>query len=204
MGAQIEEFVKNNPPATNPAEPTANNTPQDVDAVTKDDAVLANALSDLTANTDQVALPSSSAGTNITSPTSAPSTEHTPTVPPVPPPLDSDNKEMAARNNSVTIANKKIIQPLKTEPKPGLNELLAAEEAKSIMGNGLSTAVVSSPDSANAPPIQSSLPPTLNDDESSTPAPGPQPGSTFAPGATPPTPGVQAKPAGFDPNNIAL
>src|SRR5215475_12985381 len=35
-----------------------------------------------------------------------------------------------ASSNTVTIANKKIIQPLAREPRPGLNELLAAEEAK--------------------------------------------------------------------------
>lgn len=203
MAAQIEDFVNNS--AGRPSAPPipTESKPLDGNTTTKeDDAVLANAVNDLSSGNSSTgpavsspapAAPSS--GTSTTSPTVAP---EPPTAPEPKPTQDTD--EMA-KNNSVTIANKKVIQPLKSEPKPGLDELLAAEEAKNIMQTGYNPgAAVISPTSGSATQSNpaTAQPPSQHS--------GPQPGSTVAPGI-PPSPAqspLQDKPNDFDPNNIAL
>jgi hypothetical protein len=178
MSKQIEDFINKAAPAT----PSAPSSPQpDTSAITKDDAVLKSAAQDLSAST-----PTSTSLTPIDTSSK-------------PPTLQAKPDTSIASSNSVTIANKKIIQPLKREPRPGLNELLAAEEAKGIMQTGYNpaSAIVSQPDAA----ASSTSNPTDN-----TPAhftPSVQPGSTFAPAPAAPAPS-QDQPISSDPNNIAL
>ena len=150
---QIDQFV-NNMDGQTAAVTQAN------PAAVADDAVLANAVSDLAASTNTPPL------TSAPDPVPAPA----PTVPPTPAPA------VPAITGSVPIANKKVIQPLQSEPKPGLDELLAREEAKNIMG----------PTPAPAP----------------NPAGMPQVGNVFGPNASPQMP--SGKPNDPDPNNIAL
>ena len=163
--AQINQFVSGagqSAPAPQPNLAAAN--------AAADDAVLANAVNDLATSTAQPA-PATPAMPAAAPPAPAPmpTPQPTPAIPPAPAPA-------LTGTGSVPIANKKVIQPLQGEPKPGLDELLAREEAKNIMGQNPNSAM---------------------------PAPGmPQAGNVFGVNATSQTP--PGKPNDFDPNNIAL
>ena len=200
---QIEDFISQQKPA--PAQPAvepaaAGATSETATATNKDDAVLASAVSDLAANANP---PTASPSTTVVAPTTQP-TVPVPAVEPAEP--KPDKEAAAASNNSVTIAKKKIIQPLSSNARPDLNELLAAEEAKNIMQTGYNpaAAVVSSGGNQNTPTAPPLAAPEAEQSQPA-PHPAPQPGSTFAPGsATPPVPGTATKPADFDPNSVAL
>lgn len=107
------------------------------------------------------------------------STETGPSSTPTPVETSNDNN---ASQNSVTIANKKIIQPLKSSPKPDLNELLAREEARDTNSSASSQVVTPS---APAPAM----------------APTPPMPNATVPQSIPGTPEPHND---FDPNNIAL
>jgi CheY-like chemotaxis protein len=150
VGAQIQDFA--NQTVTSPSSPSPT-------AAASDDNVLSKAVNDLTASTPQKVYL-----------TPAPEMSVTP----------APNVTETVSNDQVTIANKKIIQPLVSEPKPGLDELLAAEEAKDAQAANNSTVV---------------MPP-----ENTTPTAGPiAPGTGF--NNQPPQP---SGPSDSDPNNIAL
>jgi hypothetical protein len=166
---QIKDFVST--PA--PAQSDVSNAEE-----TKDDAVLASAVNDLTAGstpTPQQPVAADPLAPQVIQPTA---------VTPAPVLQTRTDVEERAKSNSVTIANKKIIEPLRSEPKPSLSDLLAAEQAKNIM-TGQNAAATEIPSANNANP--SATPPT---------AP-PQPGSTFGPGNATPS-------SGFDASNITL
>jgi CheY-like chemotaxis protein len=172
MEAQIDGFAKSPDTVGPPPENSA-----DQDSAVKDDAVLSTALTDLNAsasaapvtdpNTPKTVLPLSQ-NDPVDVSASAASSE---------PPTSDDNDT----NNMVVIANKKIIQPLTTDPKPGLNELLAAEEAKNTDPATAATEV----------------------GHPGMPGPSPSPGSTFGPDSSPAAPSSNT-PTESDPNNIAL
>jgi two-component system, OmpR family, response regulator RpaB len=159
----------------------AKNIPVGGDTASKDDTVLSDALSDLTTNTP----------TQVVTATTAETTpSHDQTIVPSPEPAPTEVNEPSAEettnfsSNNVTIANKKIIQPIKSDPKPGLDELLAAEAAKT------------------APVTVSPMP-------TETPQPtdgvaGSQPGNIFAPNIALATPPDVVKPTGSDPSDISL
>ncbi|HVU59702.1 MAG TPA: response regulator [Candidatus Saccharimonadales bacterium] len=188
------------PPSTGGIEPAADG------AAKADDAVLASAVQDLTAgSTPAVPAPVS---TPSTMPSPTPLVTSVPAAPTVlpqataayltPPPAvpaaggaDAAQEE-AARRNSVTIANKKIIQPLQSEPKPGLDELLAREEAKAVTDSTQAQSPAAGLSVMSMPPVPAPAAPATP------PAAAPQTGTVVTPGAAP------AKPADFDPNNIAL
>jgi hypothetical protein len=90
------------------------------------------------------------------------------------------NLSVSTANGNVTIANKKIITPIGSEPKKDLNTLLALEEAKQTDG-------VPVPPPAPAPGQAPAAPQTP-------PAPGPAP--------APAQPAAPNDP--LDPNSIAL
>lgn len=177
VGAQIDSFVQNvgsTPAPMAPASSTA----------TQDDAVLATAMNDLAANTEKP-----------DEPAPAPMPEPVPVVPTSPTP-NTDEPAADTSHGSVPIANKKIIQPLNSEPKQSIHELLAKEEAKDIMG-GMPAAP------APTPTAPSSIP-GMHPDALNTPAaPAPQAGNVFGPTNQMPVPPLPpSNPA--DPNNIAL
>lgn len=167
MQAQIEKFVE---------EPVAPSTaPNEAQSMTTDDdnntAVMDSALKSLEVNET----PPESDLKDTT-----PDTNEAKIIQPEAkePELDS------LGNTKVVIANKKTIEPLDSVEKPNINDLLAAEEAKNIMGAGLgANPVVTSSDNSSV--------------ESSAAAATPSPAAAAKP-ASPATPG------GVDPNDIAL
>lgn len=201
MHTQIEDFINHN--LTHPdssAKPAASSD------TASDDALLAGAVKDLNGSAPTVMPPASPAQPQpalaIPSATPAATLPQAPAAPAPTPPTPEPPKIIA--NNSVTIANKKVIQPLKSDPKPGLNELLAREEAKEIVTS--QAPVVMPPE----PPVSEPQPDTA---DTATPAPLPPAGNVFMPSspsaaeapsapAAPPTPPLSN--TGPDPNNIAL
>ncbi|HET9173813.1 MAG TPA: response regulator [Candidatus Saccharimonadales bacterium] len=175
---QIEDFVAASAaPAADPTTPVAPvtaipvatpSTAPTTDAV-NDDKMLADAVSDLVTSTSGPAL---SGVATPPSPVQAPATDApvTPSAPVTPVP--------EASGDAAPVAHKKVIQPIAGEPKPDLDALLAAEEAKEQPATQI---VVSSIESTPPPP----------------PAPatsGPVPGSSIPPASN----------TGIDPNSIAL
>lgn len=177
MGAQIESFINGQGSST----PAALSSPTAAPSSSaNDDSVLANAMNDLAASTNAPAMP---AAVTAAPPflNNAPSTAVPSPVQPAPP----------ARSDGVLIANKKIIQPIKSDPRPDLNELLAREEARSAMEAGIASA---------APVAAQTMPPVATGDSYASTA-----GVTPAAATFEPAPAPQATaPHGFDPNNIAL
>jgi hypothetical protein len=163
IGAQIANF------AGTPAVPPSSSTPQPVSESRPDhDALLDNAVQSLsTDNTPK---------TNDAAPANTKPAVVAPTVP-----AAATTTNSATEPNNLEINGKKTIQPLKSEPRPDLNELLAREEGKD-----------DSPSHSTGDVII----PT---------APAPAPSPTPAP-STPQTPPVSPNPThtDFDPNNIAL
>jgi CheY-like chemotaxis protein len=162
IGAQIQQFIDSPAPA-----------PAATPASAQDDAVIAGAVQDLAAST--AADGASQAG-------SAPATDAADVAAPVaPPPAEPVAAEEATPSDTVTIANKKIIQPPSGEaPKAPIHELLAREEAA-----GMHTEPVTPP----APTTTFS--PTVS---------GPVASMPEAPAA----PAPSAPSAPNDPNSIAL
>jgi CheY-like chemotaxis protein len=160
-----------------------NDVQKSSDTLIKDDTVLSEAVNDLTTNTPPRDTTSSidEATKSHDQNTFPDSTIITPTQPKD---ISTDDNKTVGTSN-VTIANKKIIQPIKSEPKPGLDELLAAEEAKSN-------------------PISLTLSTNLEDTKVISSDNSSLPGSTFGPTAsTIPLPD-QNNPISFEPNDIAL
>ncbi len=155
--SQINNFANNLP--TEPAPKASDNETAD-----KDDTVLSNAVEDLTSNT-----PPSDSTSSTTEATKSqdqlvnPKSLFTPTTPTSEPNEDDSSNSMGT--NNVVIANKKVIEPIKSDPKPGLDELLAAEEAKSIINP---VAVTDETTTNSTPIVQNS----------------PSPGSTFSPNSS--------------------
>jgi len=165
VGAQIQDFANQ---TVTPAA-NANQT-----AATSDDGVLNDAVNDLTASTPKKVYLTPQPEVSVT---------------PAP------NVAASVNNDSVTIANKKIIQPIVSEPKPGLDELLAAQETKDAQA--ANNPVVVSPDNTTESPAPSM--PNAGFNNQST-----QQGSTLGPNPTLATPPVPSGPTDTDPNNIAL
>ena len=178
--AQIASFAGS--PAS-PTPPTPANS-----AAQNDAAALTAAMNSLSANAPVGTTPPA-ASASAPMPDLAPSAVQ---------PAAANQPAPASTNDTVTIANKKVIQPIQREAKPGLDELLAREEAKS----------------PPAPFGQVTVPPAANTLPFATPTAQPlpaphQPGATFAPNPTPPAPQTppqtfSAPPAGVDPGSIAL
>lgn len=164
MQTQINDFV-----GTTPAAGTADTTATD--------KIMADAVDNLVANTTPAASSPSEVAAVEVSP-AAPASEPTPA--PAAPVADAQN---APQNDSVAIAHKKIINPIDSAPKPDLNALLAAEEAKAAIPTA--EAVIS------------------GDVTAGTPTPPPSATAEPAPSSTQTT-GNPATQEGFDPNNIAL
>ena len=168
IGAQIEQFMN-----AGPTTPTAA-------ATTQDDAVLATAVQDLAA---------SSAATDTTqaSSTSAVDTPATPAVTAAPA-VEPAGPPATPQNDTVTIANKKVIQPLSSDaPKAPIHEILAREEAAGMHG-----------EMAMPPAPATTFSPTTPGSGSAMPM-GAVVSMPEAPAASPATP-----PNPADPNNIAL
>lgn len=187
VNAQIENFI-NSQPTTTPNDdavaPQLPDQPQPSnDAATADDALMAEALDDLSesAPSAQVIKPTDAQPAPEEA-ASAPATYHRP---------ENDN-------DIVSINNKKVIQPLPSEDKPHINDLLAQEEAREAAGNIMQqTPVV---DGTMAQPTQEALATPHQPGEAITPqAPTEQP--TFD--TNQPQQPLK-KPNDFDPNNISL
>ncbi len=201
MGAQPAPAPVQTPAPTEPATPTAPTTAEEQatvgaqinsfvndNVVKQDDAVLASAMTDLAANAEEGAADTPPAATTPEAPSLQP-------MPPAPAPTDPaatgpEPPQAGATdtaNGSVPIANKKIIQPLNAEPKPSIHDLLAKEEAKGILNQGL-TAPATMPT------------PAMPDASNTTPAPqasnAPAPDMSSQPPVPPHNPN--------DPNNISL
>lgn len=119
-----------------------------------------------------------------------------PPVPDSPDPshIDDNTTPIDTSHGSVPIANKKIIQPLTSEPRQDIHTLLAKEEAKDAM---MAAPQPSAPVPAN--------PAGLHPDMLNTPTPPvPQAGNIFGPTAPPVSPPQPPAPNSSDPNNIAL
>ncbi len=183
VNAQIASFADQ--PTSDRTQPTnglsgAPNVPAN-----GDDAALADAVDNLATSTEQT-------------PTAAP-TEPAITKPhAVAPTTPAAPEEKAAGNGSVVIANKKSIQPLEREPRPGLDELLAREEKKNITTAGYGqTMTAPTPEMTNGAMDDIDRPSGL----------APRPGSAYAP-STSPKPEQPETPRLSndlnDPNNIAL
>ena len=166
VGAQVQDFANQTAPPPANASPTT---------ATSDDNVMNEAVSDLTASTPKKVY-------------LTPEPEMTVTPPP--------NVTAAVSNDSVTIANKKIIQPIVSEPKPGLDELLAAQESKDAQTANNSTTTGSPENTADG--TVSGVPNTGFNNQS------PQQGSSFGSSPAPVTPPAPNGPSDTDPNNIAL
>jgi hypothetical protein len=180
---QIDNFA-NNISTDQIAQEFDGSASKSAETVVKDDSVLSQAVDDLSTNT-----PPNDTSSSIDEATKS-SDQNSDDNPTIITPTQSKEEPQDDNNfaggSSVTIANKKIIQPIKSEPKPRLDELLAAEEAKS---NPAPSAISSDEVDREDLPSESS----------------PQPGSTFGPSPTANSvkaPG-QDNPA-FDPNDIAL
>ena len=93
--------------------------------------------------------------------------------------------EAEAANTGMAVTGKKVIQPIQSEPKPSINELLAKEEAAN---GGAPASNIVTPESPA---------PTAD-------APAHQPGESFTPQTPPAGDPSQQKNDGFDPHSVAL
>ncbi len=176
-----------NTPAASPDMSTDNEGErQSPEAAENDDKIINNALDTLVSGTDEAkAEASKDTGTTITpddssaqpdAMTTADSDNHdqptsAPTIQPDAeriepteeaadgPSTDSDDSLKEPKNDNVTIAHKKIIQPLDTKPKRNLDELLAIEEAKQA-GDGTVPAPTTIISGEAGSPTQSDTPAT--------------------------------------------
>jgi CheY-like chemotaxis protein len=175
MKNQIESFVNANQPAT-----AATPTPSSA-TTTATDKMMADAVDNLVASTQP----------EPTTPSDVTAVEVSPTTPaaaPAPATTPAANTAATPQNDSVAIAHKKVIRPLDSAPKPDLNALLAAEDAKA--GMPTADAIIA------------------GDVTSGTPTPPPSATAEPSPSATQPqnviSPNQPQQSDGFDPNNIAL
>ncbi len=181
VDTQINNFVQHAGDMAAPAATPATNT------ATQDDAVLATAMNDLAQNTEKPAAEATPGATEPAAPVAAPSS-----TPETPAATQDTSTDADTSHGSVPIANKKVIQPLNSEPKQSIHELLAKEEAKDAMGQ------------APTPPMPGTAPAIHPDMLNTTPpAPTPQVGNVFGP-STPPAASPQPPAGPSDPNNIAL
>ena len=136
------------------AEPSTPTPPPTAEAAPSD-AILTQALESLVDPTAADALPA--VGTTET-PTATPTSVSTPIAPVEPPPVAvAPEPSVDTDNDTVTVAGKKVIQPI-SDPatKPDINALLAVEEAKSIVTDQPSVIV----DSAAPPQPDEQITPT--------------------------------------------
>jgi CheY-like chemotaxis protein len=184
VGTQIDSFVQTMPIAT-PEVPLTN--------ASQDDVVLAYAMKDLSQNAEEQ--PADTSSVPITpDPMPTPLTVGQTTqpagaiAPQAPPSL--------IVNDSVSIANKKIIQPISApEQKPGIHELLAREEAANL--------IAPSTQALTPPPLAPTTFSPTNGISSPQAFPQAPSGQVITPTmSTPPSPPVAHN--DFDPNNIAL
>ena len=211
LAEQINNFVQETPAAEPEAAPVAEAPNEAVapsadseTAASTDDQLMAEAVTELTNNVEGTEAPSA---TTPPVETSDPAPE--PAV--LEPTQTTADAKQEAEKTTISISGKKTIQPLDSEPKPDINELLAREEATS--GNPVTgAAVISGGEEGDDSPKQTEI-----DD---TPAIVHQPGQSFSPQPqtdTAPTPPVSDEdvpsggpaPApsdkdGFDPNSVAL
>ena len=169
---QIDTFVNSTPSAPVP-DASAPTSPSD--------QMMQTAVNDMVASTE----PSTPPVPAVETPTapvvpSAPETPVTPTKPP--------EEDTALQTDSVSIAHKKVIQPIDSDPKPNLEQLLAIEEAKSAVP---STAAV----------VSSDVAPT-SDEELPAGVPTPPPSGVVTP--NPATPPAAPGSTDIDPNSISL
>jgi CheY-like chemotaxis protein len=198
VAKQIEVFVANQPaeapsavePSATPEAPetpevTTPETPPEESAASLTDAAPAASTDAATQAADDKVLDDAVetlvAGAEPAADASA-SQEPSAEAAPAPAPTEGANEEPAADSTAVPVAHKKVIKPLDSTPKPDLDALLAAEEAR---------------EQAAAPPA---MPEPIvggagDDEEKPSGSPTPTPSSQSQ------TPGPD-KP--FDPNSIAL
>ena len=131
-------------------------------------------------------------------PTPAPMPEPPTPTPQPEPAAEPEQSATPVLTGSVPIANKKVIQPLSSEPKQNINALLAKEEARD-MAPPMPAPPAPVPET---PSPMSSGGPSLNPDMLNMPTgPAPQAGHVVGPSA-PQAPQPPTNPS--DPNNIAL
>lgn len=207
--AAVEESAPEAPVAT--AEPEViTPTAEEAAATTADDQIMANAVNELAGGeSDQSTDPTTVGAPEPTVVTPTPDETIEPEAPAEQSPSDA---QAEADKTNISINGKKTIQPLDSEPKPDINELLAREEA---VNNG--PAVATGPAIISTP--QSEAP--AQESPAETPAIIHQPGQSFAPQppaeesvpVTPPeedqpsggaVPTAAPKEGGIDPNSIAL
>lgn len=156
------------PPVVPPQEPAATD-PTSTSSDSADDQLMADAVNELSGNQTDTE-PAAVAPAADTAPEEA----------------ADDSSEADAANTNLSISGKKVIQPLNSEPKPDINDLLAREEA--VNGGTVAPSVIT-PDSQ--PTVQSNV--------------AHQPGESFAPQPeTPSAPEQSKKNDDFDPNSVAL
>ncbi|HSW36974.1 MAG TPA: response regulator [Candidatus Saccharimonadales bacterium] len=191
---QIENFIDNQPgtkaEASSPtAPPTSSASPETTKAersanATADDKVLSEAMDTLIADTEKPAkestTPTPPEPTIVTPAPAAASTSTEPTA--------------SSEGGRVSIAHKKVIEPLDSEPKTPLDALVAMEEAQET-ANTPPQPVVSSTEepSPEIKPLQSATP--LTEEPTHTP------GNIITPD---PNAGSTENLPGFDPNHVAL
>ncbi|CAN5356957.1 hypothetical protein BH09PAT4_BH09PAT4_04380 [soil metagenome] len=166
-------------------------TAEEAAATTADDQIMANAVNELAGeNTDQPAEPAA-----VIAPEPV-------AVPQASPETSPSTAQAEADKTNISINGKKTIQPLDSQPKADIHELLAREEAtndypatpapqtEAQLGNTQTPSVVHEPGQSFAPqpPAEESAPVTTPDEDQ--PSGGPQP-----------TPSQRE---GIDPNSIAL
>lgn len=171
-------------PETSPMEPPASlgdaipAGSNDAATQAADDKMLNDAVETLVAGAEPAAAspPSEEAATE----NSVPAPSETATTPQTPTDA-SANEDTSPENDAVAVNHKKIIQPLDSTPKPDLDALLAAEEARE--------------QAATPPAMPEPVVGTANEDEQPSGAPTPPPSSRAETGGP-------DKP--IDPNSIAL
>lgn len=221
VAEQISDFEQ----TTTPAEPTADPAPEEpstttdtplptpaeeaASAATTDDQLMADAANELAGsvsdNENDIAKP-------VTS-TEEVATPAEPTEPAQAALEANDAAKEEAEKTNISISGKKVIQPLDSQPKPDINELLAREEAAS--GNVVTgAAVIADAEAEEGEPKETEV--------DQAPAIVHQPGESFAPqsapteapttsgdedrpsGAPAPAPSEKKDGQGFDPNSVAL
>ena len=179
VNQQIEDFIANAP-----AEPAPAADPEPTAEVATTEAVETAEASSASATDDKLLADAA----NSLNDTTAPSSPQV--VQPEAPAQPAPSPDAAPPSDSVTIANKKVIQPIdEPDSKPNLDELLAKEEAKAA--------------TETAPAIT-----TSETTAEPTPELPHQPGQSITPTSSSDTtdeePTPPGKPGGIDPHDIAL
>lgn len=212
VSAQIEDFINTQPatttgstaptapqatpvvaPTVEPTAPAPESAPVQATATdaTSNDAAMQSAVDTLVASTEQQAeRPSEVKAVDVSG-----SADSSPAPAPVPdlPTEATDSTTDAAGDGNAPVAHKKVIRPLDSSenPKPDINALAAAEEAKEqafapVLNPGANSVITP--------------PPSSDTEKQNNIEPEDQP-SQGRPGPTPPS---NAGGSGFDPSNIAL